>query len=64
MNKRDYGPAIGSHLGKTIYKFFLEDNIKYIFDRLAQCDTEGCPLDQVRRDELLLAPGLIYKKAS
>jgi len=64
MNKRNYGPAIGSHLGKIIYKSFQEDNIKYIFDRLAQCDTEGCPLDQVRRDEVLLAPGLIYKKAS
>jgi hypothetical protein len=64
MNKRDYGPVIGSHLGKAIYKFFREDNIQYIFDRLAKCDTEGCPLDQVRCDELLLAPGLIYKKAS
>jgi hypothetical protein len=64
VNKRNYGPAIGSHLGKTIFQFFQEDNIKYIFDRLAQCDEDGCPLDQVKHDELLVAPGLIYKKAS
>ena len=66
MNKFDYGRAIGSLLGKPIYESFKEqeNGSKYIFDRLAQCDAEGCPLDQVKRDELLISPGLIYKKAS
>ncbi len=64
VSERRYGPSIGSHLGKPIYEFFQEQDICYIFDRLAQCDTEGCPLDQVKKNELLLNPGLIYKKAS
>ena len=36
----------------------------YIFDRLAKCDRDGCPLDQLRQGELLFNPGLIYKEAS
>lgn len=63
-DKRSYGPAIGSHLGRPIFQFIEEQDIRYVFDRLAQCDDEGCPLDQVKQDELLLNPGLIYKKAS
>lgn len=66
MQKYNYGRPIGSLLGKPIYESFNEEDngAQYIFDRLAQCDTEGCPLDQVKKDELLLTPGLIYKKAS
>ena len=64
MNKPRYGRAIGSHLGKPIYESFQEQDTKYVFDRLAKCDTEGCPLDQVKENELLVNPGLIYKKAS
>lgn len=64
VKKHEYGRAIGSHLGKPIYEFFKDENATYIFDRLAQCDTEGCPLDQVKKGELLFQPGLIYKKAS
>lgn len=56
--------TIGSHLGRPIYETFQDQGTTYIFDRLAQCDEEGCPLDQVKRDELLLNPGLIYRKAS
>lgn len=63
MNSFEYGRAIGSHLGKPIYESIKEQDTTYIFDRLAQCDAEGCPLDQVKKDELLLNPGLIYKKA-
>lgn len=64
MNRQKYGRAIGSHLGKTIYESFKDQGVTYIFDRMAQCDDEGCPLDQVKRGELLVRPGLIYKKAS
>lgn len=63
--KREYGPAIGSHLGKPIYESITEQGgRRYVFDRLAKCDRDGCPLDQLRKNELLLNPGLIYRKAS
>ena len=66
MHKYDYSRTVGMLLGKPIYESFKkqEANTQYIFDRLAKCDSEGCPLDQVKKDELLLSPGLIYKKAS
>lgn len=62
--KREYGPAIGSHLGKTIYETITEQEHRYIFDRLAKCDRDGCPLDQLKKNELMLNPGLIYRMAS
>ena len=64
MNKPRFGRPIGSHLGKPIYESIQEQDATYVFDRLAKCDAEGCPLDQVKKNELLLNPGLIYKKAS
>lgn len=64
MSKTNYGRAIGSHMGKPIYESFQEQETRYVFDRLAKCDDEGCPLDQVKAGELLVNPGLIYKKAS
>ncbi len=64
MNKPALGPQIGSHLGKPIYKTVENDGVTYIFDRLAECDSEGCPLDQLASNEMLLPPGLIYRKAS
>ena len=64
MVKRSYGPAIGSHLGKYIYEFIKERGTKYVFDRVAQCDTEGYPLYQMASDEVMYDPGLIYKKVS
>lgn len=63
MSKREYGPAIGTFLGKPIYKSIKEQDNQYVFDRLADCDDDGCPLDQLDKDELMLNPGLIYKIA-
>lgn len=62
MSKRTYGPAIGSHLGKTIYQTIQQEDHQYEFDRLAHCDTEGCPLDQLNKNEMMMDPGLIYKQ--
>jgi hypothetical protein len=59
--KREYGPAIGSHLGKPIYESIDQQDTHYVFDRLAECDRDGCPLDQLKKDEILFTPGLIYK---
>lgn len=64
MNKPHLGRPIGTHLGKPIYDSIEQESERYVFDRLAHCDAEGCPLDQVKKDEVLLQPGLIYKKAS
>lgn len=62
MYKSVYGPAIGSHLGKSIYQTIESEGIKYNFDRMAQCDSDGCPLQQLATNEVLFNPGLIYKK--
>jgi len=62
--KRQYGEKIGSHLGKPIYKTIVQFEQKYIFDRLAQCDRDGCPLDQLNKNEIMFEPGLIYRQAS
>ena len=62
--RREYGEKIGSHLGKPIYKTITQFDKKYVFDRLAQCDGDGCPLDQLNKEEILLIPGLIYRPAS
>lgn len=64
MSKPVYGPPIGSHLGKPIFSSVeTEEGSKYIFDRLAECDRDGCPLDQLSKNELMFNPGLIYKPA-
>lgn len=64
MKKPVYGPSVGTHLGKPIYKSIESDGIKYEYDRKAECDTDGCPLQQLGKNEMLFNPGLIYKQAS
>lgn len=63
MNKPVYGPPIGSHLGKPIFSTIESEEGKYVFDRLAECDREGCPLDQLGKNEVMFQPGLIYRAA-
>jgi hypothetical protein len=63
VRDREFGKPIGSHLGKPIYYFIVQSGNKYIFDRLAECDRDGCPLDQLNKGEVLFTPGLIYKPA-
>ena len=64
MKEKKFGPAIGTHLGKPIYESVEQQGNKYIFDRIAECDRDGCPLDQLKKGELLFQPGLIYRQAS
>ena len=64
MKNPVYGPSVGTHLGKPIYKSIESDGIKYEYDRKAKCDTDGCPLQQLGKKEMLFNPGLIYKQAS
>lgn len=63
MNKPPYVTNIGTHFGKPIYQTIESDGVKYDYDRKAECDDEGCPLQQLAKNELLFNPGLIYKKA-
>ena len=63
MSERRFGKLIGSHLGKPIYDSVIQSGRKYIFDRLAECDRDGCPLDQLQKNELLFTPGLIYRQS-
>ncbi len=63
MEKPVYGKPIGSHLGKTIYETIESEGHKYVFDRLAECDYDGCPLDQLSKNEVMFRPGLIYRAA-
>jgi len=63
VEKSSYGKPIGSHLGKPIYETIEADGLKYVFDRLAECDDDGCPLDQLNKNEVLFRPGLIYRAA-
>jgi hypothetical protein len=58
-----YGKPIGSHLGKPIFSTIEKEGYKYVFDRLAECDNEGCPLTQLAKNEVLFRPGLIYRVA-
>lgn len=63
MKNPIYGPAIGSHLGKPIFSTIESDDGKYVFDRLAECDRDGCPLQQLQKSEKMFNPGLIYRPA-
>jgi hypothetical protein len=64
MTKPVYGPSIGTHLGKPIYKSIESDGVKYDYARKAERDTEGYPLQQLANNEILFNSGLIYKEAS
>lgn len=59
-----YGPRIGTYLGKPIYKSIEQNGARYEYDRLAWCDEEGCPLQQLGHNEVLFKPGLIYRLAA
>lgn len=64
MHKFVYGPTVGSYLGKPIFQTIESEGIKYNFDRMAECESDGCPLQQLATNEVMFNPGLIYKKAS
>ena len=64
MKSKSYGPVIGSHLGKDIFETVEDDAHKYVFDRIAEGDDDGYPLNQLKRNEVLFEPGLIYREAS
>ena len=62
MHKSVYGPTVGTYLGKPIFQTIESESVKYNFERMAECDSEGCPLQQLAANEIMFPPGLIYKK--
>ena len=66
MNKRNqyYGPSIGQYMGKPIFQSIKGPDGTLVFDRIAHCDEEGCPLDQLGKNEVMMSPGLIYRQQS
>lgn len=57
-----HGPRIGSYMGHPIFQSISNPDGTFIFDRIAQSEDDGYPLDQLRENELLLNPGLIYRR--
>ncbi len=53
--------SIGHYMGKPIFESIEVQEEPYVFDRIAEYRDDGYPLDQLRRDEVLVAPGLIYR---
>ena len=55
--------TVGTHLGKAIRKTIESEGNVFQYDRVADCDHDGCcSLDQLQKDELMLKEGLIYKR--
>ena len=63
VQKLVIGPTVGSHLGKPIFKSIESEGVKYDFERKAECDRDGCPLQQLAANEVMFNPGLIYSKS-
>ena len=54
---------IGNHNGKAIPAYIETESGCYWFDRVAHTDKRGrAPLAQMRNDEVMITPGLIYRK--
>ena len=51
-------------MGKPIFKSIKGPDGTLVFDRIAHCDEEGCPLDQLGKNEVMMSPGLIYRQQS
>lgn len=54
---------VGDYLGQPIQETITSRNGTYVFDRIARNIDCEFPLEQLSRDELLIRPGLIYRKA-
>ena len=55
------GNQIGNYLGRPIAEKIDTRNGTYVFDRIAEHIDGEYPLSQLRKDELLIRPGLIYR---
>jgi hypothetical protein len=57
------GPSIGTYGDRPIPEWIERDGQKYAFDRPAQKDAaDAVVLAQLRLDEAVISPGLIYRR--
>lgn len=56
------GNTVGNYLGHPIAEKITTRNGNYIFDRIAEHIDGEYPLSQLNKDELLIRPGLIYRR--
>ncbi len=52
---------VGNYMGQPIYQTFESSNGTYVFDRIAENVDGEFPLEQLKKNELLIRPGLIYR---
>jgi hypothetical protein len=52
---------VGNYLGQPIFQTIESGNCTYVFDRIAESVDGEFPLDQLKKDELLIKPGLVYR---
>lgn len=57
-------PLEQKHKGRDIPAWIVRgDGERFAFDRIARADRDGTtPLSQLRPDECVIAPGLIYRR--
>jgi len=61
----DKGPPVGTYREMSIPAWFDKAGQRFTYDRIALEDSDGTtPLAQLRPDEFVVAPGLIYRRAS
>lgn len=61
----EQGPSIGEYKGKPIPAYIVEsDGTRSDYHRIAIEKDGGVELSQMRRDECVIAPGLIYRRVT
>lgn len=58
------GPSVGTYRERDIPAWIDARGGHYVYDRPVRETSGGVDLKQLARDELVIAPGLIYKRAS
>ena len=52
---------VGNYLGQPIYQTIESHSGTYVFDRIAENIDGEFPLEQLRKDEVLIRTGIIYR---
>lgn len=64
MGVSSQSPSIGTYRDRDVPDWIEKDGIRFLYDRIALEDSDGTtPLAQLRSDEFVIAPGLIYRRA-
>ena len=61
MVVRGTGPSIGTYRDRDIPEWIGTDRGIFEFDRIASETDGGVEMAQLAKDEVLIAPGLIYR---